>query len=65
MICLFSSVSVLSSASSTLIPVIITYTITILVIIIIAAVGHNLSQCLVLVQSIDGEMNSPVTIALS
>lgn len=65
MICLFSSVSVLSSASSTLIPVIITYTITILVIIIIAAVGHTLSQCLVLVQSIDGEMNSPVTIALS
>lgn len=65
MICLLSSVSVLSSASSTLIPLIITYTITILIIIIIAAVGHTLSQCLVLVQSIDGEMNSPVTIALS
>lgn len=65
MICPFFSVSVLSSASSTLIPVIVTYMITILIIIIIAAVVHTLSQCLVLVQSIDGEINNPVTIALS
>lgn len=67
MICPFFSVSMLSSAAdcTTLIPVIITYTITILIIVIIAAVVHTLSQYLVLVQSTDREMNNPITIAIS
>jgi len=63
----FLSVSVLSSAVdyTALLPVIITYTINILTMIIAAAVVHTLSQSLVLVQSIDRETNNPMTIALS
>lgn len=53
MICPFSSVTVLSSAVdyTTLLLIVITYTITRFIIIIFAAVVHAQSQCLVLLQS--------------